>query len=121
MSAIRGSSTPAQVSVDQIRGDLPVSDLVTLASNGEHQAWDALIERYAPLVWSRCLRLGWTAPMPVPTSLSDGRHRGQRPASHPVRTAHGHDLACPASAVAFSPSPGARLQARSITPSGSPG
>jgi RNA polymerase sigma factor (sigma-70 family) len=31
-----------------------VTDLVTRARNGEQQAWDALVERYAPLVWSIC-------------------------------------------------------------------
>src|SRR5215467_10651350 len=56
MSAITGGKTPAQVSVDQIRGDLPVSDLVTHARKGEQHAWDALIERYALLVWPICLR-----------------------------------------------------------------
>jgi len=33
-----------------------VSDLVTLARNGDKQAWDALVERYAPLIWSICRR-----------------------------------------------------------------
>ena len=33
---------------------LPVADLVTRAKNGEQQAWDALVERYAPLIWSIC-------------------------------------------------------------------
>jgi RNA polymerase sigma factor (sigma-70 family) len=33
-----------------------VSDLVTRARNGDKQAWDALIERYAPLIWSICRR-----------------------------------------------------------------
>ena len=56
MSAITGGRTPAQASVDQIRSDLSVSDLVTLASKSVQQAWDALIERYAPLVWPICLR-----------------------------------------------------------------
>jgi RNA polymerase sigma factor (sigma-70 family) len=37
-----------------IRGDLPVTELVTHARNGDKQAWDALVERYAPLVWSIC-------------------------------------------------------------------
>jgi RNA polymerase sigma factor (sigma-70 family) len=39
---------------------LPVTDLVTRAKNGEQQAWDALVERYAPLIWSICrhYRLG---------------------------------------------------------------
>jgi RNA polymerase sigma factor (sigma-70 family) len=39
-----------------IRGDPPVTDLVMRARKGEQQAWDALIERYAPLVWSICRR-----------------------------------------------------------------
>jgi RNA polymerase sigma factor (sigma-70 family) len=35
---------------------LAVTDLVTRAKNGEQQAWDALVERYAPLIWSICRR-----------------------------------------------------------------
>ena len=31
-------------------------DLVTRARNGDKQAWDALVERYAPLIWSICRR-----------------------------------------------------------------
>jgi RNA polymerase sigma factor (sigma-70 family) len=31
-----------------------VTDLVTRARNGNRQAWDALVERYAPLIWSIC-------------------------------------------------------------------
>ena len=38
--------------------NLPVSDLVTSARNGEQQAWDALVERYDPLVGSICRRHG---------------------------------------------------------------
>jgi RNA polymerase sigma factor (sigma-70 family) len=38
------------------RNDPPVTDLVIRARNGEDQAWDALVERYAPLVWSICRR-----------------------------------------------------------------
>ena len=56
MSAITGAITSAQVSMDQIRSDLSVSDLVTRTRKGEQQARDALIERHAPLVWSICLR-----------------------------------------------------------------
>jgi len=41
-----------------MRSNLPVSDLVTSARNGEKQAWDALVERYAPLIWSICRRHG---------------------------------------------------------------
>jgi RNA polymerase sigma factor (sigma-70 family) len=34
----------------------PVADLVTRARTGDAQAWDALVERYAPLIWSICRR-----------------------------------------------------------------
>ncbi len=36
--------------------DLPVTDLATRARNGSKQAWDALVDRYAPLIWSICRR-----------------------------------------------------------------
>jgi RNA polymerase sigma factor (sigma-70 family) len=36
--------------------DLPVADLVARARDGDQQAWDVLVERYAPLVWSICRR-----------------------------------------------------------------
>jgi len=39
-----------------MRDDLVVIDLVTRARNGEEQAWDALVERYAPLIWCVCRR-----------------------------------------------------------------
>jgi RNA polymerase sigma factor (sigma-70 family) len=39
-----------------MRDDPVVSDLVTKAANGDRQAWDALVERYAPLIWSICRR-----------------------------------------------------------------
>jgi hypothetical protein len=35
-----------------------VIDLVTRASTGDQQAWDALVERYAPLIWSQPLAAG---------------------------------------------------------------
>jgi RNA polymerase sigma factor (sigma-70 family) len=38
--------------------NLPVTNLVTCARNGEKQAWDAVVERYAPLIWSICRRHG---------------------------------------------------------------
>ena len=34
----------------------PTTALVTSAANGDEQAWDALVERYAPLIWSICRR-----------------------------------------------------------------
>ena len=39
-----------------MRNDPVVTDLVTCARNGDKQAWDALVERYAPLIWSICRR-----------------------------------------------------------------
>jgi RNA polymerase sigma factor (sigma-70 family) len=39
-----------------MRHSLSGTDLVTRAKNGEKQAWDALVERYAPLIWSICRR-----------------------------------------------------------------
>jgi RNA polymerase sigma factor (sigma-70 family) len=41
-----------------MRDNLPVSTLVTSARSGERQAWDALIERFDPLIWSICRRHG---------------------------------------------------------------
>jgi RNA polymerase sigma factor (sigma-70 family) len=38
------------------RRDPPVIDVVIAARNGDKEAWDALVERYAPLVWSVCRR-----------------------------------------------------------------
>jgi hypothetical protein len=41
-------------------GSPPVTDPVIRAATGDKQAWDTLVERYAPLVWSirRRHRLG---------------------------------------------------------------
>ena len=43
-----------------MRDDPRVTDLVMRARNGDQQAWDALVERYAPLLWSICRRFGLT-------------------------------------------------------------
>jgi RNA polymerase sigma factor (sigma-70 family) len=40
----------------RMRGGPPVADLVARARDGDQRAWDALVERYAPLVWSICRR-----------------------------------------------------------------
>jgi RNA polymerase sigma factor (sigma-70 family) len=37
-----------------MRDDPCVTDLVTRARKGDQQAWEALVERYAPLLWSIC-------------------------------------------------------------------
>jgi RNA polymerase sigma factor (sigma-70 family) len=43
--------TPARTDADPV-----LIDLVMRAGNGDKQAWDALVERYAPLIWSICRR-----------------------------------------------------------------
>jgi RNA polymerase sigma factor (sigma-70 family) len=39
-----------------LRDNRAVIDLVTRARNGDQRAWDALVERYSPLIWSICVR-----------------------------------------------------------------
>jgi hypothetical protein len=39
-----------------MRHDLVVTNLVTRARDRDYQAWDALVERHAPLTWSICRR-----------------------------------------------------------------
>jgi len=39
-----------------MRDDSVITDLVTRARHGDQRAWDTLVERYAPLVWSICRR-----------------------------------------------------------------
>ena len=39
-----------------MRDDTVVTDLVTRAQHGDQQAWNTLVKRYAPLVWSICRR-----------------------------------------------------------------
>lgn len=40
----------------RMRDGPPVTDLVARAIGGDKQAWDALVGRYAPLIWSICRR-----------------------------------------------------------------
>jgi RNA polymerase sigma factor (sigma-70 family) len=47
---------PARTRAEPARDEGAVVHLVTRASNGDRQAWDALVERYAPLIWSTCRR-----------------------------------------------------------------
>src|SRR6266498_4068380 len=42
--------------VGGVREDADVVDLVRLAGEGDRAAWDALVDRYASLVWSVCRR-----------------------------------------------------------------
>ena len=53
--ASRGRGAPG-ASADLVRDGLVVTDLVTRARTGDKQAWDTLVERYAPLIWSICCR-----------------------------------------------------------------
>lgn len=46
-----GPSAPTRTNDDQL-----VADLLGRATNGDWQAWDALVNRYAPLIWSMCRR-----------------------------------------------------------------
>ena len=45
---------PERNDIDQARDDSVVIDLVASARDGDAQAWGALVERYAPLIWSIC-------------------------------------------------------------------
>src|ERR1700730_9226343 len=51
---------PARNDVYRPRDDAAVIDLVARAKGGDLQAWDVLVERYDPLIWSICrkYRLG---------------------------------------------------------------
>src|ERR1700745_3660902 len=53
--ASRAHGAPG-TSADAVRDGLVVTDLVTRARTGDKQAWDTLVERYAPLIWSICCR-----------------------------------------------------------------
>jgi RNA polymerase sigma factor (sigma-70 family) len=52
----RSHRAPTRTSTDPVRDGSVVIDLVTRAGNGDRQAWGALVERYAPLIWSICRR-----------------------------------------------------------------
>lgn len=45
-----------------MRDDPTVVELVERARDGDQSAWDQIVERYAPLVWSVCRRLGLSGP-----------------------------------------------------------
>src|SRR5215472_12683935 len=49
-------SEPAGRQGAPMRDDLSVSALVARAQDGDQPAWNELVERYAPLVWSICNR-----------------------------------------------------------------
>ena len=53
-SGATGRGAPMPTRAYPARDTLQVADLMTRARNGDQQAWDAIVERYAPLVWSIC-------------------------------------------------------------------
>jgi RNA polymerase sigma factor (sigma-70 family) len=52
----RGAQSTSRVTANPARDGPLVTGLVTRARSGDKQAWNALVERYAPLVWSICGR-----------------------------------------------------------------
>jgi RNA polymerase sigma factor (sigma-70 family) len=52
----RAARAPTRTGADPVRDNPVVIDLVTRAGQGDKQAWDALVERYIPLIWSICRR-----------------------------------------------------------------
>jgi len=50
------AAPPAPTGVPPVPDYRAVTDLVARARNGDQRAWDLLVERYAPLIWSVCRR-----------------------------------------------------------------
>ncbi|HEY7263047.1 MAG TPA: sigma-70 family RNA polymerase sigma factor [Trebonia sp.] len=54
---VKAATSVASTELTAAQGHAPVViDLVARARSGEKQAWDALVERYASLIWSICRR-----------------------------------------------------------------
>jgi RNA polymerase sigma factor (sigma-70 family) len=51
-----GSGAPNNTRDGWVRDDPAVTGLVTRARSGDKRAWDLLVERYSPLIWSICRR-----------------------------------------------------------------
>jgi RNA polymerase sigma factor (sigma-70 family) len=51
-----GMDWKARKGTQPMREDLAITDLVTRAQDGDPEAWDALVERLTPLIWSICRR-----------------------------------------------------------------
>ena len=45
-----------------MRADDPLPDLIERARHGDRAAWNEIVARFAPLVWSICLRMGLARP-----------------------------------------------------------
>ena len=66
------SGAPRPKDAQLLRDDPPVADLVARARDGDVQAWDALVERYAPLIWSICRNTGSVPPLPRTSPRASG-------------------------------------------------
>ena len=84
LDTLSATARPGRFPADSL-----VSDLVAGARKGDKQAWDALVERYAPLVWPICRRhrLGRADADDVAQSvwlrLVDQLHKVREPAALP--------------------------------------
>jgi RNA polymerase sigma factor (sigma-70 family) len=56
MSEGRAADLTGQADIGAVHAGPAVIDLVTRARCGDKESWDALVERYAPLIWSICHR-----------------------------------------------------------------
>ena len=56
MVTISKSGRLADLKGDAVRDDPTVISLVARAGSGDQSAWNEIVERYAPLVWSICVR-----------------------------------------------------------------
>ncbi len=56
--ASRRPRTPGRKDANQVSSYPSVADLVASARRGDKRAWEELVERYAPLIWSICRRYG---------------------------------------------------------------
>ncbi len=54
--ASRGPWTPERTGAGPARDNPVIADLLTRAAKGDKRAWDALVERFVPLIWSICRR-----------------------------------------------------------------
>jgi RNA polymerase sigma factor (sigma-70 family) len=52
----RGARPAPREDGTAMRDDFPVARLVAQARDGDKDAWDAIVDRYAPLIWSICRR-----------------------------------------------------------------
>ena len=66
------TAEPASVRASPRQDDQTVIDLVTRARGGDKQAWEALVERYAPLIWSICRRHRSVTATPMTSARASG-------------------------------------------------